>query len=337
MRPLVTIAIALYNNENYIQRCVLSTIQQSYKQLEIIIVNDGSTDTSLEKARVFTDNRIKIINKKNEGLSSARQVALNLSTGEYISFIDGDDYLKPDYVELMLRRIQKDQSDICICGTIFENEMGQRIEHDTNYFHSKDFNRPYSSSGTNVRWLYLSDSWNKLYRVSFLKKSRVEFNIPKGLNGTDRAFNMKTFVHHPLYSSISDQCYIHVIYKKSAVHRKKKNLFKCYCTIIEQVENECEKNGTFNDFIKFLNIHYYLFLRSSYQDIFNENSLWESFRAFHQIQKVHKIFVDRRDYLRHPLMLGTKSNLLFLRLHKNFFLLLPFYFGIRQAVININN
>ena len=334
MNPLVTIAIALYNNEKHIQRCIQSVINQTYNKLEIIIVDDGSTDLSRDKAQYFKDNRITIINKENEGLSSARQRALDVAKGEFISFIDADDYLKPDYVDKMLVRIQRDQSDVCICSTIFEDEDGRPITYDTSFFKAKEYDKPIKGNSNQVRWLYLSDSWNKMYRLSFLKKCKIIFEMPKGLNGTDRAFNMKLYVHQPLYSSISDQCYVHVIYKKSAVHRKNKDLLKSYMTIIEQTENECKKSGTLKLFDAYLNIHYYLFLRSSFQDIYNETTgLFPIYKQFRSIFMRHHDFIQYHPQLNQPIMKGTKSYILFIRFFIHFKPLLPLYFWLRDTMM----
>ena len=336
--PIVTIAISLYNNEQQIIRCIQSVLNQSYHHIEVIVVNDGSTDSSREKANTFIDNRISIVDKENGGLSSARQLGLDMATGEFICFIDGDDYLLPDYVDKMLERMQRDHSDICICSTLFEDEDGQKIQYDTDFFKAQDFAKPIKGGmDKSIRYLFLSDSWNKMYRLSFLKSKQVSFAMPKGLNGTDRAFNMKLYVHQPLYSSISNQCYAHVIYKKSAVHRKNKDLLKSYMTIIDQVENECRKAGNLPTYEKYLNTHYYLFLRSSYQDVFNESShLISVIKSFKSINKRHLLFTKNRAYLSHPMMKGTKSHLFFLRLFNHMKIALPAYFWMRKAVINFH-
>lgn len=338
MTPLVTIAISLYNNEQQINRCIQSVLNQSYHNIEILVVNDGSTDSSKEKACTFVDNRISIVDKENGGLSSARQFALNLATGDFICFIDGDDYLLPDYVDKMLERIQRDHSDICICSTLFEDEDGQMIQYDTDFFKAQDFPKPIiGGKEKSIRYLFLSDSWNKMYRLSFLRNNQVSFTMPKGLNGTDRAYNMKLYVHQPLYSSISNQCYAHVIYKKSAVHRKNKDLLKSYMTIIDQVEKECRKAGSLPKFVNYLNIHYYLFLRSSFQDVFNESSNFFSIiKNFKSINKRHLLFIKDRAYLSQPIMNGTKSHLFFLRLFNHIKIALPAYFWMRKVVNNFH-
>ena len=91
--PLISIIIPVYNSEKYLKECLDSVINQTYNNLEIIVVNDGSTDNSLQIIQSYKDNRIKLINKENGGVSSARNVGLKQATGEYIMFVDSDDCL----------------------------------------------------------------------------------------------------------------------------------------------------------------------------------------------------------------------------------------------------
>lgn len=103
MNDLISVVVPIYNVENYLQNCVTSIIKQTYKNLEIILVNDGSTDHSLEIAKQLgeIDNRIKVINKTNGGLSDARNAGIDISKGKYITFIDSDDYIPCDAIEYL--------------------------------------------------------------------------------------------------------------------------------------------------------------------------------------------------------------------------------------------
>ena len=95
-RIIVSIIVPIYNTEKYLRKCVDSILKQTYENLEVILVNDGSPDNSLEICREYErlDSRVKVINKKNGGLSSARNAGLEICTGKYITFVDSDDYLK---------------------------------------------------------------------------------------------------------------------------------------------------------------------------------------------------------------------------------------------------
>lgn len=113
---MITIIIPVYNVIKYLDRCIESALNQTYKDIEIILVDDGSTDGSSELCDKYKeiDSRIKVIHKKNEGLSSARNMGLDNMTGKYVTFLDSDDYLSSDYVEKSLYMMEKYNADISI-------------------------------------------------------------------------------------------------------------------------------------------------------------------------------------------------------------------------------
>ena len=113
---LITIIIPVYNVEQYLERCLESVIRQSYKNLEIIIVNDGSTDSSLKITDEFKerDHRITVINQSNAGLSAARNTGIAASNGKYLSFVDSDDYIHRQFIELLYLNAEKYKADIAV-------------------------------------------------------------------------------------------------------------------------------------------------------------------------------------------------------------------------------
>ena len=116
--PLISVIIPVYNVESYLDRCVESVVGQTYTNLEIILVDDGSPDNSPTMCDNWAakDARIKVIHKENGGLSSARNSALDIMKGEYLTFVDSDDYIDKNAVEIMYNRILNDNSDIAICN-----------------------------------------------------------------------------------------------------------------------------------------------------------------------------------------------------------------------------
>ena len=121
----VSVVIPIYNAEKYIEKTLGSVINQTYKNLEIILVNDGSTDNSLNICQKIkdVDNRIQIINQSNKGVSEARNAGKMIATGEYIIFIDSDDILLDNMIETLVKNIEEHNADISICGykEVFEN------------------------------------------------------------------------------------------------------------------------------------------------------------------------------------------------------------------------
>ena len=121
----ITIVVPIYNAEKYLERCIKSILDQTYENLEIILVNDGSTDKSLEICEKFKaeDNRIIIINKENGGVSSARNKGIDAATGKFIIFIDADDYIEKEMFEVLEEDLFKNNVDISMCGfrTVYVN------------------------------------------------------------------------------------------------------------------------------------------------------------------------------------------------------------------------
>lgn len=120
---IISIIIPFYNAEQYIGKCIESITNQTYSNLEIILINDGSTDKSLNIVNEFSqmDDRIKIINKQNEGVSSARNEGLKNATGNYICFVDSDDYIEKDCLQILYNKIKSTDSDI-VRANFFENK-----------------------------------------------------------------------------------------------------------------------------------------------------------------------------------------------------------------------
>lgn len=118
MGPLISVIIPVFNVERYLKRCLDSVINQTYKKLEIILVNDGSTDKSGEICDSYAsiDKRVKVIHKKNGGLSDARNVGLLEATGDFVSFIDSDDFIHKDMYKIMYSLMTEKKGDIVEVG-----------------------------------------------------------------------------------------------------------------------------------------------------------------------------------------------------------------------------
>ena len=128
---LISVIVPVYKVEKYLDRCVQSIVDQTYRNLEIILVDDGSPDNcgSLCDAWASKDSRIKVIHKENGGLSDARNAGMAVATGEYTGFIDSDDHIAPEMYQLLFDRMQADESDMAACGVemVFEDGSSSRM------------------------------------------------------------------------------------------------------------------------------------------------------------------------------------------------------------------
>lgn len=120
---LITVIVPIFNVENYLSKCIESIIKQTYRNLEIILVDDGSTDDSPIICDKYAklDSRIKVIHKLNGGLSDARNCGMRIAQGRYIAFVDSDDYIEKYMYEILYNEIIEYQADIAVCGRIIEN------------------------------------------------------------------------------------------------------------------------------------------------------------------------------------------------------------------------
>lgn len=141
MKEIVSIIIPVYNTSKYLDNCITSVINQTYKNLEIILVDDGSNDSSFDVCKKYlTDNRVKVVRKKHMGVSYARNEGLKISTGKYIMFLDSDDYYSNDYVEKMYTALINNKCDVVISGFSLVYKKSKRTLEYINTSKSFKFN-----------------------------------------------------------------------------------------------------------------------------------------------------------------------------------------------------
>lgn len=174
MNDLISVIIPIYNVEAYLHRCVDSILRQTYQNLEIILVNDGSPDRCGEicDAYALKDNRVNVVHKVNGGLSDARNEGINIARGKFISFIDSDDWVNDDYIEKLYNLLIMTQSEISVCN--FYATSNENVEYDqskiaeilqfTNIEALSQFNNKYSEQ--------LVVAWGKLYKKTLFDNLR---------------------------------------------------------------------------------------------------------------------------------------------------------------------
>ena len=165
--PLVSIIVPIYNVEEYLERCIDSIIKQTYKNLEIILVNDGSTDKSGQICEEYAkkDRRIVYISKKNEGQSIARNAALVIRKGEYVAFVDSDDYLSLCFIEELYKQLQLFKADISVCEFEYVN-ASEKIIKKKKYISKEGIieKDEFFRMETTDFYMFCNALWNKLFR-----------------------------------------------------------------------------------------------------------------------------------------------------------------------------
>lgn len=202
VKPLVTVIVPVYNVKKYLTCCLESIIQQTYKNLEIIIINDGSTDGSGEICRQYAerDARIRLFTQRNQGLSAARNVGLDHMTGEYIIFVDSDDYISLSLVEILLRLLVKYHVQMAVCGRNIINE--EELREENGYFSRKIecslLNRDdvYAMMGKPKGDPFVV-AWGKLYTSRLFKTLRFETG----------KVHEDEFIYHKILNQVDRLCY----------------------------------------------------------------------------------------------------------------------------------
>lgn len=229
--PKISVIVPVYNVEKYLENCLNSIINQTFSDIEIICVNDGATDNSeaILKKYQQQDNRIKIVNKKNGGLSSARNAGLKVATGDFISFIDSDDWIDKTMLEKMYENITKLNTDISICAVHNFDEQKQTIDDSLPYFTLELFNERFDNkvfSYTDTKDFIMDVcvmAWNKLYRKSFLDEQKATF--PDGLIFEDGPFFFSIFFKTQKVSLVREFLYFYRINRTGSILQKhNKNL-----------------------------------------------------------------------------------------------------------------
>lgn len=242
-QPLVSVIIPVYNCEKYIKKCLNSVMQQSYLNIEIIVIDDGSTDASLEiiKRLLDTDERIVLIQQSNQGVSVARNIGVDKACGKYVTFLDGDDYIGCDYIKIFVANAEEADAELCVCGYTMVDEHGKKIlelSPKEKYIKCEQEEYIYKILGISGRF----------YNKEFWIKHNIRFEENKKIRGEDIPIAMMTNVLAANIKNIEQSSYYYVQHNTSARHNmqglKKYDLpYSALEKCIRYIQNQRETNG----------------------------------------------------------------------------------------------
>lgn len=186
MNPLISVIVPVYNVAAYLRECMDSIVNQSYSNLEIICVNDGSTDASPEILKEYEerDSRVRVVHQKNGGLSAARNTGLKYATGEWVAYVDSDDALDLQAAEIWVKSIRDDIDLLCFGVRMIGEASQETLEHREKYFECKVLGE-YDFDVEILKKITVT-VWNKLFRRSYIVQHNMQF--PVGLYYEDGAF-----------------------------------------------------------------------------------------------------------------------------------------------------
>ena len=259
----ISVVVPVYNAEEYLERMLESLINQTYKCLEIILIDDGSIDNSGKICDKYKskDKRIVVVHKKNEGVSIARNTGLKLVTGDFIGFVDSDDVISLDMYERLYNNIINTNSDISVCGfKMFNGEITFEYNEKIKIFNKEDAIKDIISDGLITNFL-----WNKLFRkdvfnnINFPEKKIYEdlYVMPKIIEKTDKIcfdssklygyfkrddsyVNTYNEKKNKNYLDFCDECYSYLFkYKKIRKNLENYRCFYIYSAFLQSSKSKC--------------------------------------------------------------------------------------------------
>lgn len=276
MAPKLSIIIPVFNAEDYLNKCLNSILNQTFDDFEVICVNDGSTDNSLEILTEYAkqDKRIKIIDQKNSGTATARKTGLDNSSGEFITFIDNDDWIEPDTYKLTLAKMTDDVDIVCFGANVPVDESLELSEQNLKIINStKEYLTPKFKGEfpVDIR-IFLSLTvfiWDKIFKNSIIKENKIDFLTTLTCSCDDANFLYKyLFVNNNIY--FFNQCFYNYLQRSSSgmYSRVRKKT-------IEQLNDGCLSLYDVYEFLKSKNIHKkhaVLFLQLIYRHLYYDYS-----------------------------------------------------------------
>lgn len=266
---LISVIVPIYNVENYLNKCINSILEQTYSNLEIILIDDGSTDKCPEICDMYAkkDSRIKVIHKDNGGLSDARNCGIEVADGKFISFVDSDDFIHPEMIEKMYSSLINQNADMCICGMKWINEDGTDFKDvdscpidNSIYFNDKKYD-----VFNNLNYFYYVTAVNKLYKRDIF--DRIKFPYKKR--------NEDEFTAHYIFDlcnkivTIEEILYFYVQRKGSITHSEfNVNRFDIVDALIDRSEFFSKKELSNHKKIVNYKIYYTLYKLCLTEDVY---------------------------------------------------------------------
>lgn len=250
--PLFSIIVPVYNVEKYINKCVDSILSQTFEDFELILVDDGSPDNCPAICDNYAekDSRVKVIHKQNGGLINARKSGLEITNGEYIGFVDGDDWIEPDVYSLFAQMIEKYSPDMVLSDFYFDDEnklinSNQLFEQE--FYDKNDLkNKLYPKmlfSGLYYKFSVNPCCWSKVYKKELLKKNlpQVDGRIKMG---EDAAFTYPCLLDAGSVATIKKPGYHYIQNPQSMTNSYDKNLKNIIFLPYERIKEKCRECGT---------------------------------------------------------------------------------------------
>lgn len=250
----ISIIVPVYNMEKYLASCIDSLISVPMQNIEIILLNDGSKDRSLEICQNYAekDCRIRVYSHPNRGLGPTRNRGITLAAGKYLAFVDSDDFVDISALEEMLQKAEEKQLDVVQAETMTfvdgkeEKNLRKSLAHVKDYSITDEESKEVFFEQYYFKRIYSHNACDKLYRAEFVNKNRLEFGDNKRIFAEDNWFQLQVLFHNPKIGFLNVPYYFYRQQNNSITHTYQKDFVKRHEQMIIDYEkligeNKCEK------------------------------------------------------------------------------------------------
>lgn len=307
--PKVSVIVAVYNAESFLEECMRSIVSQTLKDIEIICVDDGSTDASLEMLKRYQkhDDRIRIIHQENQGAGAARNHGMHAARGEYLSFLDADDFFEPTMLEEAYTHAAEENTDICVfAANVFEQDTGRKRPctwaFRKQFFPVGEiFNPADLKYRDNLFRMFNGWAWDKLFKREFIRKKGIEF---QNLRTTNDMF----FVFFALANAKSIYAFERVLANQrinvnSSLSRTREKSWDCFYHALLLLQKKLQEEELYSIYKKaFLNwcLNFSLWQYNSIQGAMKEKVYfllkYNVFTELHVAKYPKEIYYSTKEY-----------------------------------------
>ena len=259
MRPKLSVIVPCYNCRNTVERTLDSLAAQTLKDLELIVINDGSTDDTLQVLEKYGEKHpelnIRLLTKENEGIAAARTFGMEQVTGEYIGFLDSDDYTEPGMFAEMTEKADSENLDVVVSDFFWENSKGSRIQKEGPY-----------GTGCDMMVNLFAVLWNKIYRTDFIRT--LDFTFPYG-NRYEDACYLYCMTPYVKRIGFMNKPYVHYVQQETSITHTNNSQVKNMIAVFRIILDYYRSHGfleEYRDALEYVHIRFFLgnsFLRSA--------------------------------------------------------------------------
>lgn len=294
----ISVVVPIFNVEDYIGDCLDSILDQSLKEFEVICVNDGSTDSSLEILKEYAakDNRIKIINKDNAGYGHTMNIGMDMASGEYFVIVESDDFILPKMFETLYDAAK--ENDLDFVKSDFYRFYGEDNKNIIKEYQTLDktksnkyYNKIFSTHDNHDTYKLLMNTWTGLYKLDFLRKNNIRHSETPGASYQDNGFWFKTFFYGERVMFIPEPFYM---YRRDNPNSSIRNKTKIYAMdteydLIDDFLNDCDAKKDFLDAFVYAKYHNFNFTMNRIGLEFKKEFLLSTSEYFNEMKKHNEL------------------------------------------------